>query len=313
MKNLTNSKSSVLNYENSVKCPSPSNRLLEKLKITDSDCYIAEYIDFLSFYGKYLPEVLVLWCRDNDAGTNYFGFHISRWNEGKWYKNIILKIIYYYEWKLVDIWQLNEFTKDWKRLLRVQLYGKGILVINRENLWRNLENLLFFFGMNDITLTRTDYAIDCEKINFEKRNSLKAKKAGQFHDARTGELEYLGFWAKGKSPLFIRYYDKKKDLERTKFEWLYPEYQRYSTIMRYELQVNSDGISPDHKNKTVYDLEKIANFWQEIWKNKRSHKRYVVADRDFRVVEGIVKKYRDTGNKGQLSRLLMLLESMQLK
>lgn len=47
--------------------------------------------------------------------------------------------------------------------------------------------------MNDITLTRIDYAIDCEKINFEKRNSLKAKKAGQFHDARTGELEYLGF------------------------------------------------------------------------------------------------------------------------
>ena len=292
MGNLTNSKTPVLKIENPVKRPSPSNRLLEKLKITDSDCYIAEYIDFLSFYGKYLSEVLVFRCRDNDAGANYFGFHISRWNEGKWYKNIILKIIYYYEWKLVDIWQLNEFTKDWKRLLRVQLYGKGILVINRENLWRNLENLLFFFGMNDITLTRTDYAIDCEKINFEKKNLLKAKKAGQFHNARTGELEYLGFWAKGKSPLFIRYYDKKKDLQRTKFERLYPEYEKYDTIMRYELQVNSDGISPEHKDKTVYDLKKIANFGQEIAMNKRSHKRYVAADRDFRVVEGIVKRYR---------------------
>ena len=83
--------------------------------------------------------------------------------------------------------------------------------------------------------------------------------------------------------------------------------------MRYELQVNSDGISPEHKDKTVYDLGKIANFGQEIGKNKRSHKRYAAADRDFRVVEGIVKKYRDTGNKGQFSRLLMLLESMQLK
>ena len=83
--------------------------------------------------------------------------------------------------------------------------------------------------------------------------------------------------------------------------------------MRYELQVNSDGISPEHKDKTVYDLKKIANFGQEIAMNKRSHKRYVAADRDFRVVEGIVKKYRDTGNKGQLSRLLMLLEFMQLK
>lgn len=307
------SKTLVDTFKNSVKMPSTSNRLLEKLRITDSDCFIAEYIDFLSFYWKYLSEVLVLWCRDNDAWVNYFGFHISRWNEWKGYKNIILKIIYYYEWKLVDIWQFNEFTKDWERYLRVQLYGKWLLVINRENLRRNLENLLFFFGMNEIILTRIDYAIDCEKMNFKKPNSLKARKAGQFHNARTWELEYIWFGAKGKSPLFIRYYDKKKDLRWTKFEWLYPEYDKYETVMRYELQVNSDGISPYDKNKTVYDLEKIVNFYQDVSKNKRSHKRYAAADKDFRVVESIVKKYRDTNNKGQLSRLLRLLESMQLK
>lgn len=312
MKTFENWKNVLLNYESFVKRPSPSNRLLEKLRITDSDCYIAEYIDFLSFYGKYLSEVLVLRCRDNDAGVNYFWFHISRWNEGKGYKNIILKIIYYYEGKLVDIGQFNEFTKDWERFLRVQLYGKWLLIINRENLRRNLENLLFFFGVNEITLTRIDYAIDCQKMNFQKPNSLKAKKAGQFHNARTWELEYLWFGAKGKSPLFIRYYDKKKDLKGTKFERLYPEYSKYETVMRYELQVNSDGISPNDKEKTVYDLEKIVNFNQDVSKNCRSHKRYTAADKDYRAVEMIVKKYRDTWNKGQLAKLLRLLESVQL-
>lgn len=313
MKLPQNSETLVNTFKNSVKRPSPSNRLLEKLRITDLDCFIAEYIDFLSFYGKYLSEVLVLWCRDNDAGANYFGFHITRWNEWTGYKNVILKIIYYYEGNLVDIGQFNEFTKDWERYLRVQLYGKWLLIINRENLWRNLENLLFFFGVNDIVLTRIDYAVDCEKMNFKKPNSLKAKKAGQFHNARTWELEYLWFGAKGKSPLFIRYYDKKKDLERSKFEWLYPEYEQYATIMRYELQVNSDWISPADKNKTVYDIEKIVNFNQDVSKTRRSHKRYEAADKDFRVVEGIIKRYKKTGNKAQLLRLLRLLESVWLK
>jgi hypothetical protein len=94
--------------------------------------------------------------------------------------------------------------------------------------------------------------------------------------------------------LFIRYYDKKKDLKGTKFERLYPEYSKYETVMRYELQVNSDGISPNDKEKTVYDLEKIVNFNQDVSKNRRSHKRYTAADKDYRAVEMIVKKYRDT-------------------
>lgn len=298
----------VLKLKKTAKKPSKQNRLLEYLKITDSDCFIAEYVDFLSFYGPYLPETLILWCRDNDAWANFFWFHVSRRNEGKWLKNIILKIIYYYDGKLVDIWQLNEFSKDWKRLLRCQLYGKGLLIVNRENLRDELENLLFFFGMSEIVLTRIDYTVDCEKMNFSKPNTLKAKVWGQFHDLRTGDLEYLGFGSLWVSPLFIRYYDKKKDLKKTKFEWLYPEYLQYDTVMRYELQVSSDGISAEDKNKHVYDLKAICNFNHKIKKNTRSHKKYTTADKDFKTVQQIILAYKKTNNRGQLSRILMLLE-----
>ena len=313
MENLLQQQKPLLKLRNSVKRPSRQNMLRKYIRITDSDCYIAEYVDFLTFYGSYLPDTMVIWCRDNDCWANYFGFHISRWKEWTGVKNIILKVQYYYEGKIVDIAQLNEFTaKWWDRFLRVQVYGKGLLIINRVNLWDEFENLLFFFGMSDITLTRIDYAIDCEKMNFNKKNYLNAKKWWQFHNVRTWELEYLWFGSKGKSPLFLRYYNKKKDLKDSNFEWLYPEYEQYETVMRYELQVNSDWISANGKYQHIYDLKGIVNFWKQVSKSKRSHKKYTAADKDFKTVQDIILNYKKTGNKWQISRILMLLESCVL-
>lgn len=309
MDKIANLQKPLLKLKKSVKRPSVQNMLRKYIRFTDSDCYIAEYVDYLTFYGSYLSETMVLWCRDNDCWINYFGFHLTRWKEWSWVKNIILKIQYYYEGKIMEIGQLNEFTgKWWARFLRVQLYGKWLLVVNRENLRDELENLLFFFGMSEITLTRIDYAIDCEKMNFKKPNYLKAKKSWQFTNLRTGELEYLGFGAKWVSPLFLRYYDKKKDLKDSKFERLYPEYAQYDTVMRYELQVNSDWISEKAKYQHIYDLKGIVNFWKQVYKTKRSHKKYNESDKDFKTVQDIILNYKKTGNNGQISRILMLLE-----
>jgi hypothetical protein len=97
-------------------------------------------------------------------------------------------------------------------------------------------------------------------------------------------------------------------LKKTKFEWLYPEYLQYDTVMRYELQVSSDGISAEDKNKHVYDLKAICNFNHKIKKNTRSHKKYTTADKDFKTVQQIILAYKKTNNRGQLSRILMLLE-----
>lgn len=293
--------------------PSKNNRLLEYLKINATDWFIAEYVDFLTFYWAFVVETLVLWCRDNDAWANFFGFHLARWNEWTGRKNIILKIIHYYEWKLIDIGQLNEFTKDWKKLLRVQIYGKGLLIINRENLRENFESLLYFFGLNEVVMTRIDYAIDTQKINFKKKNTLNAKKWGQIHSVKTWEIEYLGFWSKWVSPLYLRYYNKKKDLVDSNYEWLYPEYKKFKEIMRYELQVNSDGISPEDKNKKVADIKEICCFGQKIAPRKRPHKEYISADEDYKTVQKIVLNYKKTNNKSQLLKILMLLESCQIK
>lgn len=313
MENSEKLQKPLLKLKNSVKKISRENMLRKYIRFTDSDCFIAEYVDFLTFYWAYIPDIMVMWCRDNDCWANYFWFHISRWKEWTWVKNIILKVQYYYEGRIVDIAQLNEFTSKWGRsALRVQCYGKGLLIINRENLRDEFENLLFFFGMSEITLTRVDYAVDCEKMNFQKKNSLNAKKWGQFHNLRTWELEYLWFGSKGKSPLFLRYYDKKKDLKTSHFERLYPEYEQYETVMRYELQVNSDGISDATKYQHIYDLKGIVNFGKQVSKTKRSHKKYNESDKDFKTIQDIILNYKKTGNKWQISRILMLLESCVL-
>ena len=123
--------------------PSQNNRLLQYMNFSVRDWFIAEYVDFLTFYWEFLTETMVLWCRDNDAGANFYWFHLARWNEWTWRKNIILKVSYYYEGNILDIGQLNEFSKDWKKYLRVQIYGKGLLILNRENLWENFNNLLY--------------------------------------------------------------------------------------------------------------------------------------------------------------------------
>lgn len=308
MTKLQNWKTLVNNLNLKKAKPSDNNRLLQYLKITDSDCFIAEYVDFLTFYWSFLPETLVLWTRDNDAWTNFFGFHIARWNEGTGRKNIILKIIYYYEGKLVDIGQLNEFSKDWQRLLRVQIYGKGLLILNREDLRSSFEDLLKFFGMKELTLTRIDYAIDCEKINFKKKNTLNAKKGWSIYSVRTGKIEYIGFGSKWVSPLYIRYYNKKVDLKETNYERLYPDYDEYPQIMRYELQVNSDGIAPVDKNATVDQIKNIASFNSRVSPRKRvTQKKECSADRDFEKIKEIVFNYKKTNNQTQLLKIKMLL------
>lgn len=312
MKNIYIPDNLMQNLKNSKLLPSQNNRVLQYLKIGIRDWFIEEYVDFLTFYWDFLSETMVLRCRDNDAGANFFWFHLARWNEGSWRKNIILKIIYYYEGNLIDIGQFNEFSKDWKKLLRCQIYGKGLLILNRENLREKFESLLKFFWLNSICLTRIDYAVDCKKINFKKKNTLNARKGGQIHNVKTWEIEYVGFWSRWVSPLYLRYYNKKRDLKDSNYERLYPEYDKYDQVMRYELQVNSDGISPNDKIITVDELKNIANFWSCVNPSKRTHKHYTASDENFKIIQKIILWYKKTNNKAQLLKIQMLLDSCQL-
>ena len=312
MKNIYSIKKQVKKPTFKKLLPSQNNRLLQYMNFSVRDWFIAEYVDFLTFYWEFLTETMVLWCRDNDAWANFYWFHLARWNEWTWRKNIILKVSYYYEWNIIDIGQLNEFSKDWKKYLRVQIYGKGLLILNRENLRENFNNLLLFFGLREVFLTRIDYAVDCKKINFKKKNTLNARKWGDIKNLKTWEIEYTGFGSKGVSPLYLRYYNKKRDLKDTNYEWLYPEYDQYDQVMRYELQVNSDWISPNDKETTIDKIESIARFGQAVNPNKRSHKTAKQSDENFKIVQKIILQYKKTNNKSQLLKLQMLLDSCQV-
>jgi hypothetical protein len=66
------------------------------------------------------------------------------------------------------------------------------------------------------------------------------------------------FGSKKNSSRFIRYYNKKLDLQETQFERLYPQYQTENEVMRYELQVKSDGIAKEQKIQLITNLKNIA-------------------------------------------------------
>nr|DAW12334.1 MAG TPA: hypothetical protein [Inoviridae sp.] len=51
-----------------------------------------------------------------------------------------------------------------------------MLIINREDLWSDFELVLQYFGLVDeLILTRIDYAVDCEKMAWNKSHSLNTK------------------------------------------------------------------------------------------------------------------------------------------
>lgn len=73
----------------------------------------------------------------------------------------------------VDLFRVMERTLQGKSVLKVDFYGKGLLVVNRENLRNSVEKVFTkMFGMDDITITRADYTCDCAKYNFKKVNTL---------------------------------------------------------------------------------------------------------------------------------------------
>lgn len=46
---------------------SPNNRVLDYVKFNKSDKVVAEYVDYLAFYGSYWKDSLIMRMRDNDA------------------------------------------------------------------------------------------------------------------------------------------------------------------------------------------------------------------------------------------------------
>ena len=164
--------------------------------------------------------------------------------------------------------------------------------------------------MEDLTITRTDYTIDCQTYSFRKKNTLGARIKGRIE--KNDNLEYILFWRKWKSAKVIRYYDKKKEIEERGTQRLYPDYWGLPGVMRYELQVNSEGFSKDEREIDYQALKDYCNFWLYIWHNKATHKKKL--DQDY--YEDIKKQLNylvKIWDEETIKRLKLYINSIQLK
>lgn len=289
---------------------SKNNRVLDYVKFNSSDWVVAEYVDYLAFYWEYFKESLVVFLRDNDAWMNLHWFHFTRFPNKS---NIILKAQKYYKWNIIDVFQIKQSSIKGKQVLKVDMYWKGLLIINREDIWSDFELVLQYFGLVDeLILTRIDYAVDCEKMAWNKSHTLNTKMKTIIRNEYTWEIEYIRYGNSKVSPQFLRFYNKILDLKKNNALWLYPEYQKYDNLMRYELQIQSDWISDDEKRVYYNYLRHIASLWLSCSKNRRSHHKHRIIDRNFINIQKQILEYKRTKNYAQLSKLVMLLEGCAL-
>lgn len=281
--------------------PSKSNRLREYVRITDRDWMVAEYVDYLKFYSNYRTKAKTFFSRDNGKSLNLAWFALQR-NERK---QFIVDIYRLYYGQTLHVASFAENYVDSQSVLRCDLYGKWLLVMNREDRRDDFETVLQFWGMQEVTITRIDYAVDCIRLNRNKLCTLKS----QFSDVKreNGVPYSVTFGKKQTSPQFIRYYDKIKDIKENGFEWLYPEYRQYDQLMRYELQVNSDGIAHSEKQQPIEALRSIANFGHYIPRQKRDHNRLRYESDDYLAGEKLIKKMRKAWNGHDLLKLYHLI------
>lgn len=267
--------------------PSKSNRLLEYVRITDKDEMIAEYLDYLKFYSNYRIKAKLLFSRDNWRTIDLAGFRLYRTHN----KQFIVELWRKYLWKDVLIASFVENYVNAQSVMSCDIYGKGLLLLNRED-WRDdLETVFQFRGFQRVILTRIDYAVDCQRINWNKPCSLKS--VNHRVEKKRGVPYYVVYGSKLTSPQFIRYYEKKKDLKENNAEWLYPDYAKYDKVMRYELQVNSDGIAKDYKEQPIENLRNIANFNHYVAREERNHHKLRYESEEYLTVEKIIKEMRN--------------------
>ena len=280
--------------------PSLANRLTDYVKITERDEMIAEYVDYIRFYGDYRSKAKILFNRDNGECINIGCFRLVRAKN----KQFIVELYYFYWGYDVHIASFTENYVNSKSVLRCDLYWKGLLVLNREDLRPQMELVFNFFSFQEVVLSRIDYAVDCQKVNWDKACSLNVKYTNVLREKWVPC--YVAFWVKESSPQFIRYYDKIKDLVDSEFTRLYPEYEQYWAVMRYELQVNSDWIGKDFKIRKIEDIKCLANFWTYVPKQSRTHHKLRYEPEDYKQVEKIILRMRKRWDWHSLVKILNL-------
>ena len=250
---------------------SPLNKIWKYMTFTDRDKVLSDFIDYMSFYSSYNLQPLQKLLSSDNAPSLYLGRLSIDCLEKKiglfraWLSTS-------YMWYSIKICQLMEMKVNWKIVLKVDLYWKWLKLLREDKDLRNSLKLFFsdFLLLGDeLTITRIDYTVDTMKINFRKENTLRCRCSGMFSKDWEVKTKYFGVkWH--DSAMFIRYYDKKEEINIRWTEMLYPEYKFLPCVMRYELQVNSKWFDRSDRIVKFKDLYTLINLWYHINDRNRS-------------------------------------------
>ena len=287
---------------------SSNNKIGKYIKFTRKDKVLCDFIDYLAFYGKRDRKITVALLSSDNSPSFYVGKISIEKNEGVASFQAYGHYSYMgYSIRLFRVWEIQIW---WELVLKVDFYGKGLKIIREDNLWSNIE-LIFRkqFWMDEIKLTRVDYTVDCGRYCFNKKNSLKTSIKWKIEKA--DNIEYLVFGRKGQSARFIRYYDKKKEIIDRWTAWLYPEYFWLDEIMRYELQVNSDGFDDYERYLKVSDIKRFVDFGFTVADNSATHKTKNRDDSLYYWIEYGIRKLQKEKDFQTLKKIKLLLLSPQ--
>lgn len=283
---------------------SPNNKIWKYVKFREDDIVLDDFMDYCWFYWEWSRDKIMVYLRSDNGWSLVIDNRIVL-NNLNWFWPFRAMVSVALYGIPINILQLREIKIWWKLVLDCDLYWKWIKLIRENDLRPSLYKLFtYYLWMDSITITRADYTVDCMKMNFDKKNSLPCRISWQI--INSNEVKYKTFGKKWHdSAYFLRYYDKKHEIESRWTSYLYPEYNLLKTVMRYELQVNSKWFSKVEREITINDLFWFVTLSYDIgWRYRR--RKFEEIKRDKSLLEDIIRKIVMLKNKKYVDDLLQL-------
>lgn len=203
-------------------------------------------MSFVDYVGFYYPEnsreLTKNRFSDND-NTQKFWPYLLDYSNSRW----CIAYVVYYD-LIVPVCRFETITVLSEKKTKVSVYWKWLKVFRESpELYEEFVALLFHMWYKEkysFSYCRLDVTSDYSRLNFTIKCLLKTRKNSKWFAIRNmenGSFETKYFWSK-KSSVYIRYYNKKLELSEKWWQDLYPEYEQYNQVMRYEIQLKSKSI-----------------------------------------------------------------------
>lgn len=232
---------------------------------------INTFIDFIWFYYEWNlweinKDVAMVRKSDNDNMLYFDNFYLDY--SSKYY----LMVYVLHLWLIIPFARIETIHISTLPYTKVSLYWKWLKAMRDvPHLYSSFISLFvqLWYKYERLYYTRLDITRDYSRLWFNIKCKLRTKKTFTVYWHSWLETKY--FWSP-KSSVYIRYYNKKKELADKWRLDLYPEYQSITEVMRYEIQIKNKAI-PLHINQdysTILWLKKLA-----LWEDQTKSLKYV--------------------------------------